>query len=37
MTAVDQLVHLIGHLGDTSLTTLAIGAPALALLFGLER
>ncbi len=35
--SVDQLVHLIGHLGETSLTTLTIGAPALALLFGLER
>ncbi len=34
---VSQLAHLIAHLGDTSLTTLAIGLPALVVLFGLER
>jgi sulfate permease, SulP family len=35
--SVQQLAHLIAHLGDTSLTTLAIGLLALALLFGFER
>jgi sulfate permease, SulP family len=34
---VAQLVHLIGHLGDSSAATLAVGAGALALLFALER
>jgi sulfate permease, SulP family len=34
---VRQLAHLIAHLGDTSLTTLAIGLLALVLLFGIER
>ena len=32
-----QLGHLITHLGDTSGATLAVGAGALVLLFGLER
>ncbi|HTT90795.1 MAG TPA: SulP family inorganic anion transporter, partial [Acidimicrobiales bacterium] len=35
--SVRQLAHLIAHLGDTSLTTLAIGLLALAILFGVER
>ena len=35
--SVRQLAHLVTHLGDTSLTTLAIGLLALALLFGVER
>jgi sulfate permease, SulP family len=35
--SIRQLAHLIAHLGDTSLTTLAIGLLALALLFGVER
>jgi len=35
--SVRQLAHLIVHLGDTSLTTLAIGLLALTLLFGIER
>jgi sulfate permease, SulP family len=35
--SVRQLAHLIAHLGDTSLTTLAIGLLALVLLFGIER
>jgi len=34
---IRQLAHLIGHLGDTSGATLAVGAGALALLFGAER
>src|SRR4051812_13053967 len=34
---IAQLVHLLGHLGDTSAATLAMGAGALALLFGVER
>ena len=32
-----QLAHVIDHLGDTSGATLAVGAGALVLLFGLER
>jgi sulfate permease, SulP family len=34
---ISQFVHLLGHLGDTSGATLAVGAGALLLLFGLER
>jgi len=34
---IRQFVHLLTHLGDTSGATLAVGAGALALLFGLER
>ena len=34
---ISQLVHVIAHLGDTSAATLAVGAGALALLFGVER
>jgi sulfate permease, SulP family len=34
---IRQFVHLVTHLGDTSGATLAVGAGALALLFGLER
>ncbi len=34
---IAQFVHLIGHLGDTSAATLAIGATALALLVAIER
>src|SRR4051794_5882129 len=34
---ISQLVHVIAHLGDTNLPTLAVGAAALLLLFGLER
>ena len=34
---VVQAVHLAGHVGDTSGATLAVGAGALALLFGAER
>jgi sulfate permease, SulP family len=34
---IAQLVHLVAHLGATSGATLAVGAGALALLFGLER
>jgi sulfate permease, SulP family len=34
---INQFVHLIGHLGDTSGATLAVGAGALGLLFGIER
>jgi sulfate permease, SulP family len=34
---IRQFVHLVTHLGDTSGSTLAVGAAALALLFGLER
>ena len=35
--SIRQLAHLILHLGDASLTTFAIGALALVLLFGFER
>ncbi len=35
--SLDQLAHLIAHLGDTSLATLAVGVVALGLLFGVER
>jgi SulP family sulfate permease len=35
--SIRQLAHLIAHLGDTSLTTLAAGLVALLLLFGVER
>ncbi|HEY1518370.1 MAG TPA: SulP family inorganic anion transporter [Solirubrobacteraceae bacterium] len=34
---IAQFVHLIGHLGETSAATLAIGAGALVLLFAIER
>ncbi len=34
---IKQFVHLIGHLGDTSGATLAVGASALVLLFVAER
>jgi high affinity sulfate transporter 1 len=34
---IRQFVYLIGHLGDTSLVTFAVGAVALVLLFALER
>ena len=34
---IHQFVYLIGHLGDTSLATFAVGAVALVLLFALER
>jgi MFS superfamily sulfate permease-like transporter len=34
---VHQFLHLLDHLGDTSGTTLVVGASALALLFGVER
>jgi sulfate permease, SulP family len=34
---VHQLVRVLGHLGDTSGATLAVGAGALVLLFGIER
>ena len=34
---IRQFAHLLGHLGDTSGATLAVGAAALALLFGVER
>jgi sulfate permease, SulP family len=34
---VQQLVHLLTHLDETSLATLAVGLGALALLFGAER
>jgi high affinity sulfate transporter 1 len=34
---IAQFVHVIGHLGDTSLPTLAVGGGALALLFAVER
>ena len=34
---IAQFVHLIGHLGDTSASTLAVGAGALALLFAVEQ
>jgi SulP family sulfate permease len=35
--ALRQLGHLLANLGHTSLTTLAVGLGALAMLFGLER
>jgi SulP family sulfate permease len=35
--SIQQLGHLIRNLGDTSLTTFAVGAGALAVLFLLER
>ena len=34
---IAQFVHLIGHLGNTSAATLAVGAGAIGLLFALER
>ena len=34
---IKQFVDLLGHLGDTSAATLAVGAGALVLLFALER
>jgi sulfate permease, SulP family len=34
---IRQLGHIIANLGSTSVVTLAVGAVALALLFGLER
>ncbi len=34
---IRQFAHLLRHLGDTSGATLAVGAAALALLFGVER
>jgi sulfate permease, SulP family len=34
---IRQLAHIIANLGSTSVVTLAVGASALALLFGLER
>jgi SulP family sulfate permease len=34
---IKQLIYVIGHLGDTSGATLAVGAGALALLFAVER
>jgi len=34
---IRQLIHLVAHLGDTSLATFAVGAVALALLFALDR
>jgi MFS superfamily sulfate permease-like transporter len=34
---IRQFVHVLGHLGDTNGPTLAVGAGALVLLFGLER
>jgi len=34
---IAQFVHVLGHLGDTSGATLAVGAGSLALLFGAER
>jgi sulfate permease, SulP family len=34
---IRQFIHLIGHLGDTSGATLAVGAGALVLLFAVER
>lgn len=35
--SIEQLLDAIGRLGDTSLTTLAVGAGALAILFGIAR
>ena len=34
---IRQLAHLVANLDTTSLTTLAVGAAALAVLFGMER
>jgi high affinity sulfate transporter 1 len=34
---ISQFVHVLAHLGDTNGATLAVGAGALALLFGLRR
>jgi sulfate permease, SulP family len=34
---ISQFVHLVAHLGDASLTTFAVGAVALVLLFGFDR
>jgi high affinity sulfate transporter 1 len=34
---IRQFIHVLGHLGDTNGTTLAVGAGTLALLFALER
>jgi SulP family sulfate permease len=34
---IAQFIHLLAHLGDTSVATLAVGAGALALLFAVER
>ena len=34
---ISQFVHVLTHLGDTNGATLAVGAGALALLFGLDR
>jgi sulfate permease, SulP family len=34
---IGQFVHVVAHLGDTSLPTLAVGAGTLALLFAAER
>lgn len=34
---IAQFIHLLGHLGATTAATLAVGAGALALLFGVER
>jgi len=34
---IRQFAHLLGHLGDTSGATLAVGVAALALLYGVER
>ncbi len=34
---ISQFVHVLTHLGDTSAATLAVGASALVLLFGVER
>jgi high affinity sulfate transporter 1 len=34
---LSQLAHVVAHLGDTSVPTLAVGAGALALLLGVER
>jgi sulfate permease, SulP family len=34
---IKQFIHVIGHLGDTSGATLAVGAGALVLLFAAER
>jgi sulfate permease, SulP family len=34
---IEQFVHLVAHLGSASWATFAVGAVALALLFGLDR
>jgi high affinity sulfate transporter 1 len=34
---IRQLAHVVAHLGSTSVVTLAVGAAALLVLFGLER